>query len=118
MIGLDTETFELRVIAGKEPAIVCFLADWCGPCRLQRKILETLRENSPSGSGVLIAGVDVDACEALAQRYGVKTLPSVLIFADGEVLEALVGFQSEEYLKSYVEYLTREKPSPAPVNHS
>ena len=114
LLTFDADTFEQRVLAGKEPAVISFLTDWCGPCGLQRKTFQRLADEEPADSPVLIGGIDADQCGALCDRFGVRTLPSTLIFAEGEVLEMLVGYQSGEYLKSYVEYLAREKAGPKP----
>lgn len=79
--------------------LVDFYADWCGPCQMLAPILEGLAGETPA----TIAKVDTDANPALAQQYGVQGLPTLLLFADGEPVERLVGMQSEANLRSAID---------------
>jgi len=76
-----------------------FYADWCGPC----KMLEPIVERLAAETGAAIAKVDVDANQPLAQAYGVRGVPTLVLFADGEQVEEIVGLQSEDQLRSLIE---------------
>jgi len=79
--------------------LVDFYADWCGPC----KQLEPIVESIAAGTDATVAKVDIDANQGLAAQYGVRSVPTLLLFADGEQVEQLVGLQQEPRLRSLVE---------------
>jgi thioredoxin 1 len=76
-----------------------FYADWCGPC----KMLEPVVESVAAETDAAVAKVDVDANQGLAAEYGVRGVPTLVLFADGEPVERLVGMQEEARLRSLVE---------------
>ena len=76
-----------------------FYADWCGPC----KMLEPVVESVAAETDAAVAKVDVDANQGLAAEYGVQGVPTLVLFADGEPVERLVGMQEERRLRSLVE---------------
>jgi len=79
--------------------LVDFYADWCGPC----KQLEPIVERVAAGTAATVAKVDIDANQQLAAQYGVRSVPTLMLFADGEPVERLVGVQQEARLTSLVE---------------
>ncbi|NHX41758.1 MULTISPECIES: thioredoxin [Haloarcula] len=82
--------------------LVDFYADWCGPC----KQLEPVVERIAAGTAATVAKVDIDANQQLAAKYGVRSVPTLLLFADGEPVERLVGMQQEPQLRSLIESYT------------
>ncbi|MEF8781219.1 MAG: thioredoxin [Haloferacaceae archaeon] len=92
-----TEEFD-DLISGGETILVDFHADWCGPC----KMIEPIVEDIAAETDAIVAKVDVDANQPLAQNFGVRGVPTLLVFDDGEKVERLVGVQSEEQLKTVV----------------
>lgn len=79
--------------------LVDFYADWCGPCRMLEPTVETIAAETDAA----VAKVDIDANQGLATRQGVQGVPTLLLYADGEPVERLVGAQSEASLRELVE---------------
>lgn len=88
-----------EVLETHDLVLVDFYADWCGPCKMLAPILEDLAGETPAA----IAKVDTDAYPALAQQYGVQGLPTLLLFADGEAVERLVGMQDGTTLRQVID---------------
>jgi thioredoxin 1 len=82
-------TFDEVVLKSDKPVMVDFWAAWCGPCRMVAPIMDQLTAEY-SGKAV-IAKVDVDANQEFAAKYGVRNIPTVLVFKNGEVVEKQVG---------------------------
>lgn len=91
---LDQNNFVETIESGK--VIVDFWAPWCGPCRAQAPILETFEAQQPD---VVVCKVNVDENRELAMRYGVKSIPTLIVFEEGEQKAKAVGTQSLEDLK-------------------
>lgn len=88
--------FSSRVLKSDKPVLVDFYADWCGPCRVMAPIIEDLA--SELHGHVLVGKVDVDANQALAEKYQVMSIPTILIIKGGEVVERLSAVQSKSVL--------------------
>jgi thioredoxin len=87
--NLTDETFDEAIADAATPILVDFWAVWCGPCRAVAPILESLAQELDGQ--VRIAKVDVDAHPGLAQRYQVRSIPTMILFRDGAPVERLVG---------------------------
>lgn len=89
MENLTPETFKTKVLESKEPVLVDFNADWCGPCQAQAPILEELSADHP------IFSVNVDDQPDLAAEYGVSGIPCLVLFKDGAEITRKTGLQSK-----------------------
>lgn len=78
--------------------LVDFFATWCGPCRMLAPVLEELEEET----NVTIVKVDVDQVSDLARKYGIMSIPTLILFKDGQAVKKVVGFQDKQSLKKFV----------------
>lgn len=100
------KNFSEEVLKSKVPVLVDFWAPWCGPCRMQGPIIEEL-EKDYAGKAVKIGKLNVDENGDIAQKYGVMSIPTLLLFKDGKIIEQMVGVQSKESLKSKLDALMK-----------
>ena len=82
--------------------LVDFYADWCGPCKMLEPTVETLARETPA----TVAKVDVDTNQPLAAGFGVRGVPTLVLFADGEQVEQVTGVRGEAELRSLIERYT------------
>jgi len=98
-ISVDGKPELTDTAAEHDVLLVDFYADWCGPCQMLEPVVETIAAETAA----TVAKVDVDANQQLAAEYGVRGVPTLLLFADGEPVERLVGMQDEAQLRSVIE---------------
>ena len=107
ILNLSTATFDEAIMSTDKPVLVDFWAEWCGPCKMIAPTLEELAREQP---GIQVAKVDVDENQALAARFNVMSIPTLLLIKDGEIKKRLVGAKGKgALLDDLREYLT---PSP------
>jgi thioredoxin 1 len=87
-----------EVVAEHDVVLTDFYADWCGPCQMLEPVVERLAAETDA----TVVKVDVDAYQQLASAYGVRGVPTLILFADGEQVEEIVGVQGEEQLRSLI----------------
>jgi thioredoxin 1 len=109
---VDAEGFTTLVEQKRGLALVDFTADWCPPCRMMAPHIDALAREL-TGS-VVVAKVDVDAQPDLTSRFGVMSMPTLLFFRDGQVVDRVVGALPPAQLRAKVNDLRRVTISPAP----
>ena len=98
IITLTAENFETEALQSSEPVLVDFWAPWCAPCRMLSPLVDEIAEEMEGK--VKIGKINVDEESALAAKYGVRSIPTLIVFKNGEVAATSVGVKpKEEILK-------------------
>lgn len=100
---LTDETFQKLVSSSEQPVFVDFWATWCGPCRALAPVFEQLAESPAYDGKIIFAKVDVDQCQQTAQKMRVMSIPTLVLFQNGNVAEKLIGLRGEEELRSVLD---------------
>ncbi len=93
-IHATTTTFEQEILASDTPVIVDFWAPWCGPCRMQKPVMEKLAGELAGRAKV--AFVNVDEEPQLAEKFGVQSIPALMIVNAGQIVDAFLGYTPRE----------------------
>lgn len=87
-------------------SMIDFHAVWCGPCRAMSPIIDSISEEIPD---VKVGKMDVDENPETSSKFGIKSIPTIIFFKNGEVVERKVGMASKDQLKSIIESLTQNE---------
>ncbi len=86
----DKTNFSSEVLSSDKPVLVDFWASWCGPCRMMAPVVEEIAETHPE---IKVGKVNVDEAPELASRYGVSSIPTLMVFKGGKPVQTTVGVQ-------------------------
>ncbi len=100
MRSVTDETFDAEVLSAGKPVVVDFWAPWCGPCKAIEPALAELAE---ANRGVEFVKIDIDANRRTADRFSVLSLPTVMLFQDGEPRETVYGARSKKHFQKKFE---------------
>ncbi|MCA9374320.1 thioredoxin [Candidatus Peregrinibacteria bacterium] len=102
-VTFTDDNFEAEVLKSDIPVMVDFFAPWCGPCKMMAPIVEKMAEEYEGK--VKIGKLDVDENNESGNKYEVQSIPTTIFFKGGEMVNKLIGFQSEEQLKKALDDL-------------
>jgi thioredoxin 1 len=99
----DDNNFQQEVIdaSKNKPVLVDFYAEWCGPCKLQGPIIDEIAEKL--GEKAIVGKVNTEEAANIAEKFNVMSIPTIMIFKDGQAVETLVGLNSRESLMSVLD---------------
>lgn len=103
VIQVTDETFDEEIINSEKPAMVDFWAEWCGPCRMVGPVVEELAQEYKGK--VKFAKMDVDKNRQTPGRFGIRNIPTLILFKGGEVAQTIVGAYPKSHLDEEVKKL-------------
>jgi thioredoxin 1 len=95
------KSFEKDVLQAGKPVLVDFWAEWCAPCRMLAPTIDAIAEQFSDSAGVV--KVNVDDNTSTAQRYGIKGIPTLILFSNGKEVERVVGATSKESISKMIQ---------------
>ena len=97
-IALTSETFDTTLANTDQPVLVDFWAEWCGPCKMMSPILDQLA--TEQAGRATIAKVDIDAFPDLQARFGIRAIPTLIVFKNGQPVNTITGVKSKGFLEA------------------
>ena len=104
-IDVNEENFDSVVMDSDKPVLVDFWAEWCGPCKMLTPTIEALAEEYKDTSSIV--KINVDDSPAIATKYGIRSIPSILLFKSGDVVEQRVGAVSKDELAGMLDKIIK-----------
>lgn len=100
LFEVNDDTFESEILKAKQPVVIDFFADWCGPCKALMPIVEELASEKVD---VKFVKVNVDKSPAIAQKYNIRGVPTIMIAIDGEIEGTKVGLITKSNLLTFID---------------
>lgn len=101
IVSLSEATFDNMINESTKPVLVDFWAEWCGPCKMVAPILEEIAQEY--GDKIIIAKLNVEQNPSIAPKFGIRGIPTLLIFKNGQVVATQVGALSKAQLKAFID---------------
>jgi thioredoxin len=103
-VSVSDNEFQAQVLESKKPVVVDFWAEWCGPCKMLAPILDEV--SAALGDSVSIVKMNVDENVETPTKYSIRSIPTLILFNNGEIVDTLVGSHSKAKLISWIEEKT------------
>ena len=101
MVTVLTDSNIEQILSGSQPVLIDFWATWCGPCRALSPVVDEVAEEL--AGKVVVTKCNVDDCEEIAMKYGIRNIPTLMFFKGGEMVQRLVGVVSKEEIASVLD---------------
>ena len=100
VMTITQENFEAEVLKSEKPVLIDFWAEWCGPCRMLSPVVDQVAEEM--GDKIIVGKVNVDEQPALAQKFNIMSIPTLLVFKNGSVVQTSVGVRPKQEIVNLV----------------
>ena len=94
---ITNENFETEVLQSDKPVLIDFFATWCGPCKMLSPVVDSIAEEPPE---IKICKIDIDEEPSLTERFGIMSVPTLVVMKNGEIVRTSVGFKSRDAVLS------------------
>ena len=99
VIKVTSDNFDEVVLSAAKPVLLDFWASWCGPCKMLSPIVEEISEENED---IIVGSVNVDEEAALAMQFGIRSIPTLIVFKDGQVANQGIGFMPKQCVLSLI----------------
>jgi len=100
VITITQDNFEQEVLNAKGKVLIDFWADWCGPCKMLSPLVDEIAEEM--GGQIKVGKVNVDEVPSIARKYGIMSIPTLILFENGEKVNQSVGFINKQQIAAFV----------------
>ncbi len=112
ILEIDDSSFEAQVLQADKPVLVDFWAPWCGPCKAVSPIIEKLAGSY--GDQIIFAKCNADDSQATAEKFGIKSIPTLMFFKDGSIFDKITGATNQAKIEDVLKKIIAGEPGASP----